>query len=206
MSRRHRRSLLFGFAFALLAAAADAEVILSNLPGTRSGEGSHLGLGHDGVTRAQAVGITTALPTVIHLMTVLISNLDKAPSELTGALHADAEGSPGARLASFPPLVVPPVTDAELLNLRKLGGINLAPTTTYWFVLEGPSTPNLLLWETLTPNTPPVATGGAQLVGYRSSDDGGATWTESTSYNGVRIRVFGEIFRDGFESGDTSGW
>jgi hypothetical protein len=187
------RSIVTAFAvaivgIALFAGQVRADVILSNLPGTPSGTGTNLGLGTDLADRTKGVGLTTgALPLDFVSMTALISNTTPA-SVLSGGIFSDVAGNPGVQLAPFAPVPVPASTPASQISITTAAPFTLNPSTTYWFVLDGPPTTNSLLWQSLNPNVAPTPN-GVSFVGYRFSSNGGTTWASSTIFNGMRIEA-----------------
>lgn len=184
--RRLFRSVLFSLLVST-PVLAQPLLILGNLPGTPSGTGTNLGLGIDSAVRLKAVGFTTgADPLRLLSATALVSNPAPA-SVLSAAIHADDAGNPGAQLFALEPVPVPENTPATELALSPPpGGIELDAGTSYWLVFSGPATTQSLLWESLDPNTAPVADGVAYL-GYRFSSTGGASWAASTTFNGVSV-------------------
>lgn len=176
------------FASLLLAATGQAQ-ILSNLPGTGSGTGTNLGLGTDGSDRTKGVGLTVG-PTAFDFvdMVALISNTTPA-SELSGGIYSDSGGNPGALLAAFTPVPIAAGQAVTEISITTGAPFQLAANTTYWFVLDGPTTTNSLLWQSLSPNTAPVAGAGVTFVGYRFSSNGGASWGSSSIYNGMTINA-----------------
>ncbi len=187
MMRAFTKVLLGGLLLAVQVSAGDA--LLSNLPGTGSGTGSNLGLNPDGADRTKAVGLTmggTAMPFVD--LVALISNTDPG-SELSGGIFSDVGGNPGVELAPFAPVAVGPNTPVGEVSITTAAPFTLEANTSYWFVLDGPTTTQSLLWETLTPNTAPVASAAATFDGYRFSSNGGTTWGASGLFNGVQINV-----------------
>ncbi|MBX3726584.1 MAG: hypothetical protein KF823_11795 [Xanthomonadales bacterium] len=176
---------------ALLATAAQAQtlIILNNLPGTPSGGGTNLGLGTDAVNRQKGVGFTTGSePLRLLSATALLSNPTPS-SVLSASLHVDAGGNPGAVLFEFDDTPVPEnLTPTEVAVTPVSGAAVLDPDTRYWLVFKGPATTQSLLWQSLSPNAPPVADGVA-FEGYRFSADGGGSWGNSTVFNGVTVRA-----------------
>jgi hypothetical protein len=173
----------------MFAGHVHADVILSNLPGTPSGTGTNLGLGIDAVDRTKGVGLTmggTAMD--FQSVVALISNTTPA-STLSGGIFSDVAGNPGALLAAFTPVPVPANTPPSNFTLTVPGTFTLAAGTSYWFVLDGPVTTNSLLWQSLAPNTAPTAAAGITFTGYRFSSNGGATWANSTIFNGVTVNA-----------------
>jgi hypothetical protein len=173
----------------LLVGSSGQAQILSNLPGTGSGSGSNLGLGTDGADRTKGVGVTiggTAFDFVD--MVALISNTTPA-SELSGGIYSDSGGNPGTLLAAFTPVPIPENQPATEISITTAAPYQLAANTTYWFVLDGPTYTNSLLWQNLTPNTAPTAGAGVTYVGYRFSSNGGSSWGSSGIYNGVTVNA-----------------
>lgn len=181
--------VLFGIALVALAGTSvSAQVILSNLPATNSTTGTNLGIGTDGADRTKGVGLTTgAVPLMFDTITAPVSNAG-SDALLSGGIFSDVAGNPGILLAAFDPLNIPSGTVGMNASLSIGGGFTLLPSTTYWFVLDGPSVSNSLLWHSLSPNVAPTANGVA-FVGYRFSSNGGSTWGNSTTFNGVSIAV-----------------
>lgn len=178
-----------GAAMVMLAAGvATAEPILSNLPGISSGTGTNLGVGTDLVDRTKGVGLTVGAQSLQFVsMDVLISNTGAA-ALLSGGIYSSVGGNPGALLASFGGINVASGTNAAILSLSVAGGFDLLAGQSYWFVLDGPSSSNSLLWDSLSPNTLPT-TSGVTFDGFRFSSNGGLTWASSTTYNGVTINA-----------------
>jgi hypothetical protein len=175
-------------AIMLAAGVATAEPILSNLPGSSSGTGSNLGVGTDLVDRTKGVGLTMGAQNLQFVsMDVLISNTG-ADALLSGGIYASAAGNPGALLASFTGVNVASGTSAAIFSLSVAGGFDLLAGQSYWFVLDGPAVSNSLLWNSLSPNATPTAS-GVTFDGYRFSSNGGATWANSTIFNGMTINA-----------------
>jgi hypothetical protein len=178
----------------LLASAASADVILSNLPGASSGTGTNLGLGTDGADRTKAVGLSISdnLPPdyrPFESIVVMVSNLSTPDSTLSGGIYSSVGGNPGELLASFTPVAVPTGTHSELVTLTLPGSFTLSGGTSYWFLLDGPAVTNSLLWDSLSPNVAPTVASGITFDGYRFSSDGGGSWGSSSVYNGVTINA-----------------
>jgi hypothetical protein len=178
-------------AVSLLSLPAYSVEILSNLPGTPSGTGTNLGLGIDAVLRAKAVGLTMG-PTSLDFVSAvaLISNTTPA-STLSGGIYADVAGNPGGLLASFTSVPIATNFAAAPVTLTIPGSLQLMANTTYWVRLDGPSTTQSLLWQDTNPSMSPVGN-GASFLGYRFSTDNGATWTNSTIFNGITINAVPE--------------
>lgn len=177
-------------AAALFAAAGtvSADVILSNLPGASSGTGTNLGLGTDLADRTKAVGLTTGAQSLeFESMVALISNIG-ADADLIGGIYSSTGGNPGSLLASFSAVTVASGTSAQEIAMTVAGGFTLQANTSYWFLLDGPSVSNSLLWDSLAPNVAPSPT-GVTFDGYRFSSNGGGTWGSSSIFNGVTINV-----------------
>ena len=176
---------------AVLAAAGvvRADVILTNLPGTPSVTGTNLGLGSDNAHRKKAVGLRTAdQPLAFESMLVWMDNSDPVTRTLIGGIYSDIGDRPGLEVASFTPADVPAGSDNLPVTLTAAGDFILAPDTTYWFLLDGPSVTNTLLWAMLTPDTAPTGS-GVTWEGYRFSSNGGSTWVSSQSFNTIEIRA-----------------
>lgn len=182
------RHWVFAGLICSLVATAQADVVLSNLPGTGSGTGSNLGLGTDLVDRTKAVGLTMGASGMNFLsLDALISNPSPA-SQLSGGIYSNVGGNPGALLSGFTPVDIADGFGPAEVTLVSASAFELAANTSYWFVLDGPDTANSLLWQTLAPNTAPTAT-GVTYDGYRFSSNGGTSWTASGLLNGVRINA-----------------
>ncbi len=170
------------------AGTVSADVILSNLPGNPSGTGSNLGLGTDLADRTKAVGLTMGAQSLeFESMVALISNAG-ATADLFGGIYDSSGGNPGSLLAAFSTVSVAGGSASQEIALTIAGGFTLQANTSYWFLLDGPSVSNSLLWDSLTPNASPTAT-GVTFDGYRFSSNGGGTWANSTIFNGVTINV-----------------
>lgn len=175
----------------LIVGSASADAILSNLPGTGSGTGTNLGLASDLGDRTKGVGLTMGATAMdFQSMVALISNSAAlAPaSTLSGGIYADSASNPGALLAAFAPVPVAAGATVAQVSITTAAPFTLQPSTSYWFILDGPSTTNSLLWESLSPNTVPTAS-GVSLIGYRFSSNGGTTWGSSSIYNGMTINA-----------------
>lgn len=175
------------FAVVLMTAPASAVLVLSNLHGTPTTTGgTNLGLGIDAVDRTKGVGLTTGTdPLTFNSMTAIISNTTPA-STLSGGIFSSVANNPGVQLAAFTPVPIGTNVSVQQVQLTVPGGFTLLPATSYWFVLDGPSTTNSLLWNQLNPNIAPTAN-GVTFVGYRFSSNGGSTWANSTIFNGMGI-------------------
>jgi hypothetical protein len=179
-----------------LAQHAAASIILSNLPGVEangSSLGSYPGFSSDAT---KAVGITTGASDLSFVsMQVMIYNVN-ASAQLGGGIYADASGRPqvGAPLAAFTTRSLSPIIPASLVTLTIPGGFTMLAGTTYWFRLTSGENLFEMQWQRLEPNTAPTApTPGdpdaVTLAGYRFSEDGGATWSNSGVFNGVSIEA-----------------
>lgn len=176
----------------LTATYAQADAILSNLPGVGSGTGTNLGLGTDAADRTKGVGLTMGGDSLdFTSMVALISNTTP-DSTLSGGIYADSGGNPGGLLAAFTPVPIPSNMGATEVSITTAAPFTLSAATTYWFVLDGPTTTNSLLWQSLNPNTAPVGASGVSFVGYRFSSNGGSTWGASGIFNGVTINAIPE--------------
>lgn len=172
----------------IAAGVATAEPILTNLPGSSSGTGTSLGVGTDLADRTKGVGLTMGAQSLQFVsMDVLMSNTG-ADSILGGGIYASSGGNPGALLAAFSGINVASGTNASIFSLSVDGGFDLLAGQSYWFVLDGPSVSNSLLWNSLTPNAAPTAS-GVTFDGYRFSSNGGTTWGNSTIFNGMTINA-----------------
>jgi hypothetical protein len=182
------RSFVVVVASILLLAGGSAQAqLLSNLPGTGSGTGTNLGLGTDAADRTKAVGMTIGADAVDFTSVVaLISNSTPA-STLSGGIYTDSGGNPGTLVEAFTPVAIPENQPATEITITTANPVQLAASTTYWFVLDGPTTTNSLLWQTLSPNVAPTAGTGVSFAGYRFSSNGGSTWGSSSLYNGVTV-------------------
>lgn len=171
-------------------ASANAQSIAGNLIGTYSTTGTNLGLGTDAADRTKAVGVTigAGLDLIFQNMQVIIGNAG-VNSVLSGGIFSDVGGNPGVLLAAFNPMNVPTGTNMANLSLTTAAPFTLVAGVTYWFVLDGPTTTNSLLWHATTPNTAPTTAQGATFVGYRFSSNGGATWANSGIFNGMQINA-----------------
>lgn len=175
---------------AVLAPSAGAQqTILSNLPGVGSGTGTNLGLGNDAADRTKGVGLTMGSQSLdFYCMTALISNTTP-DTMLSGGIYSDLSGNPGSLLAAFTPVAVGANAAAAEVDIFTASTFTLQANTSYWFLLDGPTTTNSLLWETLNPNAAPVGAVGITFDGYRFSSNGGSTWSSSSLFNGVSIKV-----------------
>lgn len=172
----------------IAAGVATAEPILTNLPGNSSGTGTSLGLGTDLVDRTKGVGLTMGAQSLQFVsMDVLMTNTG-ADAILGGGIFSSAGGNPGALLASFTGVNVAGGTSAAIFSLTVNGGFELLAGQSYWFVLDGPSVTNSLLWNSLSPNAAPTAS-GVTYDGYRFSSNGGTTWGNSTVFNAMTINA-----------------
>lgn len=178
------------FAVAVLTAGgvASANPILSNLPGNSSGTGTNLGIGTDLADRSKAVGLTMGAESLDFISMVAMMSNTGATVDLIGGIYSNNGGNPGTLLASFTPVSVASGTTAQQFTLTVAGGFTLQANTSYWFLLDGPSFTNSLLWNSLSPNATPVAD-GVTFDGYRFSSNGGATWANSTIFNGMTINA-----------------
>jgi hypothetical protein len=187
-----RRIIAFLGCGLLLAATAQADVLLSNLPGTGSGTGTNLGLGTDGADRTKGVGLTMGGDTLQFVdMVALISNTTPS-STLSGGIYSSVGGNPGALLAAFTSVPIPASMPATEISITTAAPFNLMAGTSYWFVLDGPASTNSLLWQSLTPNTAPTPAAGITYDGYRFSSNGGGSWGSSGIFNGVTINAVPE--------------
>jgi hypothetical protein len=172
----------------MLAGPAAAQVILSNLPGTGSGTGTNLGTGTDGADRTKAVGLTMGAESLdFDFLTAQMNNPDPTDNLLSGGIYSNVGGAPGALLAAFDPVAVPAGTVSGLIDITTAAPFTLDAGMDYWFVLDGPTVANSLLWESLSPNAAPTGFEGVTWLGYSFSADGGASWGSSGIYNGVTI-------------------
>lgn len=176
----------------LLVGSAAADTILSNLPGTPGVSGTNLGLGIDAADRTKGVGLTMGASAMdFQSMVALIANTTP-PSVLSGGIYSSVSNNPGALLAAFTPVAVAANAPAAEVSITTAAPFTLQAGTSYWFVLDGPTTTNSLLWHQLSVNTAPTAAPGYTFVGYRFSSNGGTTWGSSTIYNGMSINVVPE--------------
>lgn len=90
------------------------------------------------------------------------------------------------------PVAIPENLPATEVAITTAAPFTLQANTSYWFVLDGPSVTNSLLWQTLNPNVAPAPAPGISFNGYRFSSNGGATWGSSTLFNGVTINAVPE--------------
>lgn len=175
----------------MAACTTQAVTILSNLPAVGSGTGTNLGLGVDLADRTKGVGLTMgATSMTFQSMQALISNLTP-DSVLSGGIFSSVGGNPGAVLAPFNSVPIPANFAAAEVTLTTAASFTLVANTSYWFVLDGVATSNSLLWQSLAPNVAPTPT-GVTFDGYRFSSNGGTTWGNSTTFNGVRISAVPE--------------
>lgn len=176
-------------ALLLFAGAASAQSVLNNLPGASSGTGSSLGLGGDLVDRTKGVGLTVGADNLDFIsMVALMSNTDTVDRILSGGIYSSTGGNPGSLLASFDGTTVAAGSAGVLSTLTIGGGFTLMAGQSYWFVLDGPSVTNGLLWNSLAPNATPTAD-GVSFDGYRFSSNGGSTWANSSVFNGMTINA-----------------
>lgn len=190
-----RMSRLFAAATAaslLLCATASAQVILGNLPATPAGTGTNLGLGIDAVNRTKGVGLTMGSDSLEFVSLVALMSNTSPASTLGGGIYSNVGGNPGVELMSFIPVPVPENTPPTEFTLTAAGSFTLDANTSYWFVLTGPTTTQSLLWQSLSPNTAPTPAPGISFDGYRFSTNQGASWTNSTIFNGVAINAIPE--------------
>ena len=173
---------------ALIAGAASAQTILSNLPANFTTSGTNLGVGIDLADRTKGVGLTMGATSLdFASMTAVISNSGTTAATLSGGIYGSSGGNPGALLAAFNSVSVAAGAGAGLVSLTTGGTFTLQAGTSYWFVLDGPAVSNSLLWHSLSPNAAPTAAAGITYDGYRFSADGGANWGSSSIFNGVEI-------------------
>jgi hypothetical protein len=175
----------------LMASSANAQSVLSNLIGTYSTTGTNLGLGTDAADRTKAVGLTigSGVDLIFQSLQAIISNAAVPDSVLSGGIFSDVGGNPGLMLTAFIPVNVPTGTNTATLSLTTSAPFTLVAGMTYWFVLDGPTFTNSLLWNSTTPNTAPTASGGTTFAGYRFSSNGGTTWASSTTFNALQINA-----------------
>ncbi|MFN9624405.1 MAG: choice-of-anchor R domain-containing protein [Cyanobacteriota bacterium] len=163
-----------------------ALAILTNLPGTSSGSGTSLGLSFNG-DRTKAVGITVgATPLSFDSLEALISNTTPS-SVLSGGIFSDSSGNPGSLLSAFGNLPIAENFVSQTVSLTS-APFTLQANTSYWFVLDGPSTVNNLQWDSLNPNIEPTVNSLITYNGYLSSV-GGSSWGGSAIYNGLQINA-----------------
>lgn len=176
-------------ALLLFAGAASAQSVLGNLPGTPAPPGSNLGLGADLFDRTKGVGLTVGTDNLNFIsMVALMSNPDTADLTLSGGIYSSSGGNPGSLLAMFDSTTVAAGSTGVLSTLTIGGGFTMLAGQSYWFVLDGPSFINGLLWNSLDPNTAPTAS-GVIFEGYRFSSDGGVNWGTSSIFNGFTINA-----------------
>ena len=168
-------------ALAGVAAAAPADVILSNLPGTSSGSTGGTVFGTD---REKAVGITMGADSLDFVSMVILGSAVNG-GDLVGGIYSSSAGNPGSLLASFDTVAVAAGTTDQLISLTISGGFTLDAGTSYWFRLGSAGD---VRWNSLTPNTAPTAT-GVTYDGYRFTTTGGASWSISGVFNGVEINA-----------------
>lgn len=170
------------------AGTVSASPILSNLPGSSSGTGTNLGIGTDLADRTKAVGLTMGAESLDFVSMVALMSNPGSTVDLSGGIYSSTGGNPGSLLASFTPVSVAGGTTAQEITLTVAGGFSLQANTSYWFVLDGPAFSNSLLWNSLSPNTTPTAT-GVSFDGYRFSSNGGTSWGSSGIFNGMTINA-----------------
>lgn len=177
-------------ALCLAAGVASADPILSNLPGSSSGSGTNLGVGTDLVDRTKGVGLTMGATSMDFVsMVALISNGGTSAATLSGGIFAASGGNPGAMLAAFTGVSVGAGAQPAEITMQTASTFTLQANTSYWFVLDGPSVTNSLLWNSLSPNAAPTAAAGMTFDGYRFSSNGGTTWGASSIFNGMTINA-----------------
>lgn len=191
MSVRKTFAAVALFGSLMLTAQAGADMILDNLNqgAAPSGTGSNLGLGTDGVDRTKAVGLTMGADDMTFRSVVALITNSMPASELSGGIYSDLLGNPDLEIAPFVAVPVAEGVDSQQISITTAGDVTLQAGMTYWFVLDGPATTNSLLWESLTPNTQPVGSGGVSFVGYRFSSNGGGTWGSSGVFNGITVNA-----------------
>lgn len=184
------RSVHMALGLFLAAGVASADPILGNLPGSSSGTGTNLGLGTDLADRTKGVGLTMGAQSMDFVsMVALISNPGNAAATLSGGIYASSGGNPGALLAAFTGVNVGAGSLAGEISMETVSTFTLQANTSYWFVLDGPTVSNSLLWNSLSPNVAPTAAAGITYDGYRFSSNGGTTWGSSGIFNGVTINA-----------------
>ena len=177
----------------------DCTQILSNLPSPFPPAdqfvlATDLGRNFDDVAKQlKAVGFTTGDSTfVFESAGVMLENQSNRELDLLGGIHVDEGGNPGAQLVAFLPRPIPANTSVRLVfsTLRvPEPGFLLEPNTTYWIVLDAEDNPGAdgLNWQQRDPAAAPVAIPGITFEGYRFDADGGASWSNSSIFNAVRI-------------------
>lgn len=174
---------------------AQSSVILDNItPSSAFGVGSLVG--SDGTSiRTKAVGVRIGSSAVsfdsLEVMLGYSQNLDNNKS-ISGGIYSDglSAANPNALLASLLPQPVSVSGQVPgLYALKTASTLTLAANTVYWFRLDGPTTATDINWYQPSPALAPTASGGASLVGYRLSTDGGSSWTSSSVANAVRLNV-----------------
>jgi hypothetical protein len=182
------RSTAFALALCLSAGTAQAQLLSNFGPGPYQ-LGTSLGLDQFGVDRSKAVGLTIGSSAFdfINMRVVLGVDAPGPGGTVTGGIFSSTGGNPGTLLSAFSSVVLPNTVADAAYTFTTLTPFTLAANTTYWFLLDGPSTANLTAWRSLTPA--PTAGTGATFAGYRFSSNGGTTWAASTINNVVEINA-----------------
>lgn len=175
----------------LIANQTQASLILSNLPGEPAvNPSTNLGLSALG-DLTKGVGLTMGTDSMYFVsMSVLISN-SESPSILSGGIFSDIAGNPDVPLVAFTPLNVTESSSVSFYEytLTIPDSLILAANTSYWFVLDGPTTENNLAWHPVSSGAAPIALGDITFTGYRYSLNGGTNWNPSSVFNSVAINA-----------------
>ncbi len=181
---------IISLSFLLLATLARADVLLSNYPGTGTYiSGSNLGFGADNNHREKAAGLTMGPQSLSFTSLIGVFSVDDGgTANVSGGIYSSVGGNPGSLLAAFNPVAVVGAI-AQTVTLTTMLPFTLLSGTLYWFVLDGPTTTNLLDWNRDSANTAPTAGAGITSLGYRFSLNGGATWASTVTFNTVQINA-----------------
>lgn len=152
-----------------LAIAANANIVISNLPGNDGTQSASLSS-----TRVKGMAFTTdsGLWTLDSAVLRLNTNANAGPLL---KLHADNAGVPGAALGTF---TNPGGFTTGIQNYTFTLGMAVNPSTKYWLVLSQPNNSTPFDWKASSPAQTP--TGLWTHAGSVFSTNGGTTWSSSS--------------------------
>lgn len=178
--------------FAARIASSETKALLSNVPAAD----------YDGITSVlgdlefihgvKAVGFTTGDGRYADLtITAMINNPASVELDLFGGVHANQAGDPGDQIAAFAPVPVAAGANNLPVTLTLADpSFELAPNTKYWIVLDGEAnTDTVLRWLSSNAGSAPTPWPGIAFDGFRISNSGGASWTNSTAFDALSVNA-----------------
>jgi hypothetical protein len=187
MSRFKAVLVFMAFCIVWSSAAARAGIVIENSLSPPFAIGTDLAA-TPAFTKAVGVDMPVGDDFTFDSFRAVLQQEGGAPREVTGHIRADdGANNPGAELQTLNTVTV--TGGPTVYDFTSPAPFTLMDGQRYWFVLTGNGdAANHSDWLVNNPNTAP-SNGVGNFFAYRFSTNGGASWSNSTTFNAVQINA-----------------